>query len=488
MPLHKRDQDTEHLWSRREAIGSIVKSAAIAMLPLGPASAQTGKTFTPEMFGATGDGKSDDYDAFQRLARAVNEAGGGMVQFASRKRYLLDRHQVRGDSSPDAVRRIEFTRCAGLTVDLNGSTIEVKGDFHRSGDLREGRASSVNAITPLVFTWCEDLIVRNGSLDGNVGKMTRDPKVGEREGNGISIYGCRRVLLKQLHVHHFSNDGVRLGITNGDEVPCVDVRIENVRLTNNARQGLTNAGASQVVAIDSDFSENGVTGSFRHAPSSGVDIEPIRRHAVKCDFRALRCSFNDNVGYPVVSSSSDKISVVELIDCTATVPTQKRMIMCAESVIVRGGTFHNVQIACAYAAHRRFDTGISIEVSGARWTGDDPRWAPIYDVSRRRPHVHIHDNIFELRSPRPFVPTYLFLCANPNHRFENNKVFVSRTGHAGDGNDLIGNFKGAASVRGNTWSTDARAPLKFVNNYEAVKRVEQETFSGSFVAAGRRSE
>ena len=258
-----------------------------------------------------------------------------------------------------------------------------------------------------------------------------------------------------------------------------------VRLTNNARQGMTNAGGIEVAAFDSQFSETGLTGgSYRHAPSAGVDVEPHPGEATRSDFRAVNCRFDNNRGAPVVAGSPDLALGVELENCSGRCDSMRRMILSAEHAVIRGGSWHNVQIACAYAAHRPFEHGISIDVSGGLWSGDDPDWAPVYDLNAKHPQVRIHDNRFELRSPRPFAPSSLFQVDNPNHRFEGNRIAVAASGHSGEGDDLVGRFRGGAQVRGNSWSTDARPPRRFVNDYRGAGRAERESFEGAFAGLG----
>jgi polygalacturonase len=58
---------------------------ALGTLACVSASARAaGARFSPESFGARGDGATDDYAAFQRLAAAVSRAGGGTISPAER--------------------------------------------------------------------------------------------------------------------------------------------------------------------------------------------------------------------------------------------------------------------------------------------------------------------------------------------------------------------------------------------------------------------
>ena len=405
-----------------------------------------------------------------------------MVRFGRGRHYLIDRIEIWDGPNKNDVSHIAFTRCRGLRIDLNGSTIHVKGDYHRGGDAREGRFSWSSAVIPFVFNRCSDLVVENGTLNGNADKMTKDRAVEERSGNGIALNGCTQVLLEGLHIHHFSTDGVRIGLIGRQVLePCRDIRINQSRMIANGRQALTNAGGVRVIATDCEFSETGHTGGpYRHPPGAGVDIEPNRKIPQRSDFKAVRCQFNDNRGGPLIAVDPHRVSFVELIDCTGKSAKPTRMNLRGERCVVRGGKWHNIQIACAYAAHRPFKTGIAIDVSRGTWGGDHPGWSPVHDVNAPQPNVRIHQNRFELRSPRPFDSSYLFRCANPNHQFENNQIFVSRGGHDGAGEDLIGGFQRARLVRGNRWVTDVARPLHFANDYTGARSVEGEVFSGSF--------
>ena len=472
------------LVSRRQLIGT-VSALPILLLPLGSAcAAQPGPAFTPEQFGARGDGRTDDYPALVRLAAAVSRAGGGTVLFGRRRRYWIGQVQIAEGPGRNAAGHVSFEGCNGLTIDLNESTIAVRGDIHRAALARRPRLSAVNAIAPLRLNDCTDVVIRNGEIDGNAQDMTRDITVGERGGHGIMLVACTNVRLEDLHVHHCSTDGIYIRNDAQGRV-CRNVRLDRIRSMNNGRQGFSNVGGVDVVAADCSFSENGRTGgSYFHAPGAGVDVEPLGRQAVRSDFRAIRCRFDDNRGSPVVCANADMTAFVELIDCSGRrADGNGRLNLAAERVVVRGGEWHNIQIACGYGAGSRIRTPFSVEVSGAVWSGDDPTWSPVYDINRRRPRVHIHDNRFVLRSPRPFARTYLFQCANENERFERNRIFVAASGHAGAGDDLIAQFAGA-TVIGNEWTTDLRPPRRFLNNYTGAARVSGERFAGAFAPFG----
>src|SRR3954462_2151640 len=65
--------------NRRSFLAGSAAAAALAGVP--EVARAQGRTFTPEQFGAKGDGVTNDSRALARLAAAVNAAGGGTIAF-----------------------------------------------------------------------------------------------------------------------------------------------------------------------------------------------------------------------------------------------------------------------------------------------------------------------------------------------------------------------------------------------------------------------
>ncbi len=114
--------------------------AAGALLPTAACrAAAAGTQVAPEGFGAIGDGVADDYEAFQRMAAAVNSTGGGTVTLRPGRTYFLNRFIRPNNGITDVI----FRSCSGL--DDRGQRC---GDFHqgrffprRTDDARSRRAT-----------------------------------------------------------------------------------------------------------------------------------------------------------------------------------------------------------------------------------------------------------------------------------------------------------------------------------------------------------
>jgi hypothetical protein len=263
------------LVTRRHFLGGCVLGAT---LPAAACRAEAvGTQFRPETFGAVGDGRHDDYDAFERMVSAINAARGGTVALTSGRAYYLNRFV----SPSNGVTGFSFRDCDGLTIEGNGANIGVKGDFHRDKKGTRGLAG-------LRFEECRQVAIRNLELIGNVDRMTRAPALKEAPVHGLLFAGCGDVIVEGVTVRHFAGDGMyiresdRVG-SNGRRPVSRAFTVRNSRFLYNARQGLSIIQLRGGSFENCDFSYTGYVDSRggrgrygHHAPSAGVDVEPNR--------------------------------------------------------------------------------------------------------------------------------------------------------------------------------------------------------------------
>lgn len=290
----------------------LIAGSAGLLLPLQGCAAQaTGPRFTPESFGAIGDGISDDYDAFGRMIAAVNSAGGGTLVFSPGRTYFMNRYVVLEAGAADD---LVFSGCRGLTIDGNGATIAVKGDFERDNP-------DTRSLSGLRLHDCQQVIVRNVTLNGNVSRTTRSGKMGEPPSHGLHFQSCLEVLIDGVTARHFAGDGMyvreskRIG-AGGLRLASRNFVVRNSRFLFNARQGLSVIQLRGGLFENCDFSYTGYidaagTGGRygAHSPAAGVDVEPnsTPAHGDRVDvltgdlvFRG--CRMNGNYGAAFLAS------------------------------------------------------------------------------------------------------------------------------------------------------------------------------------------
>lgn len=260
-------------FARREFVLALATGVA---LPTACSAQAVRPQFTPEAFGAKGDGRTDDYDAMMRMVAAVNAAGGGTVGLAGGRTYFLDRYVTAANQADS----LTFKNCSGLTIEGNGAAIAVKGDF-----FRDQRATS--SLAGLVFADCRNVALRRLELVGNVGQTRRDMTLREPSSHGLVFEGCYDVLIDGVTSRHFAADGlyIRQSRQPGPTKVWSASRrftVRNSRFLFNARQGLSVIQLRGGRFENCDFSHTGyiapeTRGPYgHHNPSAGVDVEPNR--------------------------------------------------------------------------------------------------------------------------------------------------------------------------------------------------------------------
>ena len=311
--------------SRRHLVqGSLAVAATAGARSV---SAAPGPTVTPEMFGAKGDGVTNDTAAFTALSKHVNAQGGGTVMLR-RATYIVGAQDQAFASGRDyafmPADLLHFTGCTKpLAIQGNGATLKC-ADGLRFGtfDPVTGAATShampfINlreVATPyqfmiLIERCTGDVSIADIELDGNLPKLWIGGPHGDTgyqiSGSGIFLRDNRGdEIIRNVHTHHHPQDGMMIdGIDDAKLARRARRRIDGVRSEYNARQGCSIVGGRGYAFSDCRFSHTGKAG-LASAPGAGVDIEAEGTKQNR-DFTFLRCEFANNTGCGLVADSGD---------------------------------------------------------------------------------------------------------------------------------------------------------------------------------------
>lgn len=300
--------------------------------PLLAEMAHAASAFTPEAFGARGDGYTNDTAAFTRMAAAVNRAGGGRIVLR-RTVYLVGEQRP---ALPDGIFAfapaviLHLSGCIeGVSIEGNGATLRCAsglryGTFDRvsgrSIDLPMPNTRPGSLATPydymVLIEGCRGpVLVADLELDGSVGAHRIGGPWGD-VGRQIACDGLfvhnnlGNEMVRNVYSHHHARDGMMLAspatLPLGTRRTYVGVRSEW-----NGRQGCSLIGGNNYVFTDCRFAHTG-RGAVSTPPGAGFDIEaeqaPIR------NIRFDRCSFEDNVGCGMVADSGDSADI-KFADC-----------------------------------------------------------------------------------------------------------------------------------------------------------------------------
>jgi hypothetical protein len=294
--------------------GAMLVSCADAETPNLPA-------FTPEAFGAKGDGTTDDTAAFQRLAVAVNANGGGEIVLRS-VTYLVGRQEgARGGYAFAPASLLALKDCR-LPVVIRGNGGRLRcaphlrfGTFDRRGERYDHAMPFTSpgfSATPyehmILVQGCRGPVqITDLELDGNIQQLLIGGPWGDTGWQipaiGLFLSGnIGSVLVRNVFTHHHAQDGLMISAPSGS----APSRIENVRSAFNARQGCSFIGGSDFTFVGCRFTDTG-RAKIGSAPAAGVDLEAesgeIRR------LRFISCEFARNEGVGMVADSGDTADV-----------------------------------------------------------------------------------------------------------------------------------------------------------------------------------
>lgn len=292
-----------------------------------PALAQGVETgvFTPEAFGAKGDGVTNDTLAFRRMAQAVNERGGGTIVLRPRM-YLIGLQMQGVDGFAFApVSPLPLSRCSRpVVIRGNGAVLKcAAGLRYGTFDPRTGaKFDHAMPFTQPGYTatpydhmisvqQCSGPVeISDLELDGSVDSL----RIGGPWGDtGWQIPAIGLFLadnrggetVRNVRSHHHAQDGMMLRGTpwRAGDPPRT---FTGVRCERNGRQGCSLIAGGGYQFRGCRFAETGMV-KILSAPAAGFDIEaegaPIR------NVRFALCEFSGNAGVGMVADSGDSADV-----------------------------------------------------------------------------------------------------------------------------------------------------------------------------------
>lgn len=283
----------------------------------------------PEQFGARGDGRTNDTDAFAAMATHVNARGGGHIVLR-RTTYIVGRQDENADAAYayEPAKILEFIGCTRPVL-LRGNSARLRcanqlryGTFDRATGSathhqmpNTGRAAAAELATPyrsmIRVEGCRDVVdISDLELDGNVGGLLIGGQYGD-VGWQIPAVGIQLVnnsgteRLSRIHCHHHALDGL---IIDGADRRSTMSTIDEVRCEYNGRQGCSIVGGRNYSFSRCNFSHTGKA-LISSPPGAGVDIEAEGGKHVT-GLRFIECEFSNNksAGLLADSGPSDRAS------------------------------------------------------------------------------------------------------------------------------------------------------------------------------------
>jgi len=288
--------------------------------PTASVGSPSSKTFTPEAYGAVGDGRTNDTAAFAAMSAAVNAAGGGTIVLKATT-YVVGAHVADSTGAyaygPAII--MTFDGCTKpLTITGNGACLRCAdglrfGTFDPLTGAATQHAMPYTGTGELASPYQGMIIAKNCTakvsisdveLDGNIQKLLIGGQYGDT-GWQIPAYGLQLVNnsggedIVGVHAHHQPVDGV---LIDAPATRTTQTQLEQVNSEYNVRQGCSVVGGSNFSFSNCKFNHTGKAGMVS-APGAGVDIESENSPVRNLTFSG--CEFSDNSGPGLVADSGD---------------------------------------------------------------------------------------------------------------------------------------------------------------------------------------
>lgn len=265
-------------------------------------------------FGAKGDGRTNDHEAFQKAAAFFNDRGGNGRLVVSKGTYLVGVQTFHRNPKTGGVYEgqdlLKLDRVKNVTIEgIDSPVIRYRDELrYGSFDPATGKSFSstgnffkydhIAAIRNAIeLNHCENITIINLELNGNSDKFILGGPWGDLgrqlPHSGVWINNSTNLTINNLYAHHFGLDGIVISNATGQSRKKDGILISNSRFEYNARQGLSWVGGNELTVTKSAFNHSG-KGKFMSAPGAGVDIEA--EVGTVSNGRFLNCQFINNSG------------------------------------------------------------------------------------------------------------------------------------------------------------------------------------------------
>lgn len=269
--------------------------------------------FTPESYGAIGDGITDDQAAFESMNAALEANNGGIVELGVNKTYRIGRQYFDGTTYLYGKAGIELRDAKILIVRMNGATLKWN-DGLKFGTFDPATGEAYNPPLPfydysrraelgraILAENVEFFAVHDGKIDGNAAAAVIGGAWGDtgRQCNhyGIMALNCGNTLFEGVEIRDMLLDGFYYG--NYEGTPTAETRpftMRNCKTDKTARNGLSTT--SNLALIENcEFRRAGEVviaggGNLKTAPASCVDVEAEGGiGGINRNMRFLNCRF-----------------------------------------------------------------------------------------------------------------------------------------------------------------------------------------------------
>lgn len=317
----------------------------ILLLPFN-AKCQQFITKSLKEFGAKGNGRANDQEAFKKASAFFNKRKGNGKLVIPKGIYITGRQRFTGnepgsDKAYAGEYALDLRGCDNMVIEGKPGAIIKNADSLRIGtfspvtgkkfkhamkDINIDPVYSSYATSAGIVIYlseCSNISIAGLILDGNMngfifgGNWGSGRNAYELIHYGIYIIDSHDITLNNCAIKNFACDG--LYIANlGKEVKTFNININKVKVNYCGRNGLSWLGGENIRVTNSVFSNQG-QGVVHESPAAGIDIEVENNSFCRKGY-FYNCIMENNIGSAIASGSKELSSDILFEKCIAASP------------------------------------------------------------------------------------------------------------------------------------------------------------------------
>ena len=351
-----------------------MKSFIVSLLMVISLSLAAQPVYNVALYGAKGDGKSNEIEALRKVADLICQNGGGTVVFEKGKSYRVVLEDVADERPANYIQSnatiMAFKDCKNVKVEMNGATIKLAPN-HRM------------EYVFFLFLNCEEFTLRGGTLIGDadahnysdIVRYGKKQKSSHEWGFGVLVNGSKGVI-RSMNITNMTGDGIKSGSINlkNKGVYHASVDVYDTEISYCRRNG---------IAVLSSLGTNIVNTSIHHigtyarikgtAPQAGIDLEYEDGVGDKGTVTIKNCRVTDCT-QKVISASNSTPPIPDnflIEDCYLEGSSfQVYHVKKAKSKVIRNCTVVRcpIHLGDADVVNTKFDLGLGVHyVSGGHY-------------------------------------------------------------------------------------------------------------------------